>query len=239
MLKHLAMEHFEYKPLCLERSPISDTCVCIFYTNNLLIFNTEFIITNIYNKHLQDASKIENLKIIKINKTIENCWVKKVTLSPGTSFSPEVLKKRTRKKRRLESSDVLSVAMKSASINENAQPSDAIIITVPDRAQMTEGTSITLHNDNEFIILDDVNQNDMQDPLKRVTVCSGTKNNEKDMIPHNDDVIIIDDDDDSDNDTFKKEQNKVPTKRKRSTDKSVDQSDKVKILFSCKKCGQY
>lgn len=29
MINHLSMEHFEYEPLCLERSPKSDICVCI------------------------------------------------------------------------------------------------------------------------------------------------------------------------------------------------------------------
>lgn len=34
MIKHLALEHFEYEPLCLERSTISDNCVRIFNQNN-------------------------------------------------------------------------------------------------------------------------------------------------------------------------------------------------------------
>jgi len=34
MNKHLAFEHFEYEPLCLERSKVSNNCVRIFNLNN-------------------------------------------------------------------------------------------------------------------------------------------------------------------------------------------------------------
>lgn len=156
------------------------------------------------------------------------------------------------RKRRLQCPDVLSVAMQSASIDENAQPSDAIIITVPDRAQMTDNdsTSKSLPIDNEFIILDDVNQNDMQDPLKLDSIWSETKNNEEQLQQSHDDVIIIDDEDDIlDNDNSKKVESKIPTKRKHSTEDSLDRQNKIKRLayptieldqlFSCKDCGKY
>ncbi|XP_025411013.1 uncharacterized protein LOC112683957 isoform X4 [Sipha flava] len=229
MSNHLAMEHFEYKPLCLKRSPVSDTCYII---------------------NSQDISKIKNLKIMKLNKTVEKDWVKIINSSPETSCSPEILKKKTRK-RRLKCSDVLSTALKSVSDDKNVKPADAIIITVPDRAQMTEdnSTSITLPIDNEFIILDDVNQNDMQDPLKLDSVLSETKNNEEELQQSNDDVIIIDDEEDLlGNDTFNIKEKKVPTKRKHSSEETVDQSNKVKRLafptveldklFNCKECDQ-
>jgi hypothetical protein len=188
---------------------------------------------------------------MKLNKTVEKDWVKIINSSPETSCSPEILKKKTRK-RRLKCSDVLSTALKSVSDDKNVKPADAIIITVPDRAQMTEdnSTSITLPIDNEFIILDDVNQNDMQDPLKLDSVLSETKNNEEELQQSNDDVIIIDDEEDLlGNDTFNIKEKKVPTKRKHSSEETVDQSNKVKRLafptveldklFNCKECGQY
>lgn len=189
------------------------------------------------------------MKIIKLNATVEKDWVKIVNSSPETSCSSEIKKKKIRK-RRSKCPDVLSTVIKSTSVEKTVQPTDAIIITVPDRAQMTEdnSTSITLPIDNEFIILDDVNQNDMQDSLKLDSVWSDTRSHEKELQQSNDDVIIIDDEEDLlDIDKSTKEEKKVPTKRKHSTEETVDQSNKIKRLafptveldklFNCKECG--
>jgi len=163
---------------------------------------------------------------------------------------PEVLPQRS-KKRSIECPDVLSVAMKSARIDEGSQASDTIVITVPDGAQMAESsTSMSLAIDNEFIMIDDVNQNDMQETLKINHIWSESNNKEKEpKVSSNDDIIVIDDEDDVDL-SEKEELNEGPTKRIcLEVEESINGSNKAKRLafpmieldklFVCNECGKY
>ncbi|KAL4143321.1 hypothetical protein QTP88_005667 [Uroleucon formosanum] len=220
MIKHLALEHFEYEPLCLERSMISDNC---------------------------ETKNIRNLKILRLTKVIDNGMVEIVNLPADINSVPEILPQRS-KKRSIECPDVLSVAMKSARINEESQPSDTIVITVPDSAQMAESsTSMSLAIDNEFIMIDDVDQNDMQETLKINRIWSESNNKEKEpKVSSNDDIIVIDDEDDVDL-SDKEELNESPTKRIcLEIEESINGSNKTKRLacptieldklFVCKEC---
>ncbi|CAH1712108.1 unnamed protein product [Aphis gossypii] len=216
MIKHLALEHFEYEPLCLERSTVSDDC---------------------------DSKNIKNLKILRLNKVIENGMIEIINL-PADIFSlPEVLPLKS-KKRPIECPDALSVAMKSARI-EGSQLSDTIVITVPDSAQMGESsTPLSLNIDNEFIMIDDVNQNDMQESLKINRIWSESKNKEKEpKVSSTDDIIVIEDEDD----LLEKEELESSTKRTcLEQEESINGSIKVKRvafpiieldkLFFCKEC---
>lgn len=151
-------------------------------------------------------------------------------------------------KRRSGCTDVLPTAIKSARIDEQTQSSDTIVITVPDKAQMTNSTSLTPSSnmDSEFIILDDdddVNQKHEQPMCKINNVWSLAENNENN-------IIIIDDDDNDndhnnmlDNDESIRVDN-VPTKRKHSVEESVKPKRlalpmvALDKLFACKKCGK-
>lgn len=217
MIKHLALEHFEYEPLCLERSTVSDNC---------------------------ESKNIRNLKILKLTKVIDNGMVEIVNLPTEAISVPEVLPQRS-KKRSIECPDVLSAAMKSARIDEGSQASDTIVITVPDSAQMAESsTSMSLPIDNEFIMIDDVNQNDMQETLQINRIWSESNNKEK--VSSNDDIIVIDDEDDVDL-SEKEELNEGPTKQIcLEIEESLNGSNKAKRLafpiieldklFVCKEC---
>jgi len=91
-----------------------------------------------------------------LNKVIENGMIKIVNIPADTNSLPEVLPQKS-KKRSLECPDAPLIAMKSARI-ERSQPSDPIIITVPDSAQMAErSTPLSLTIDDEFIMIDDMN----------------------------------------------------------------------------------
>jgi len=185
-----------------------------------------------------------------LEKTIENGMVEIVNLPAETSSLPEVLPQKS-KKRSIECPDVLSVAMKSARIDEGSQSSDTIVITVPDSAQMAESsTSLSLAIDNEFIMLDDVNQNDMHETFKINHIWSESKTKEKEpKISLNDDIIVIDDEDDVDL-SDKEGLNEVPTKRiclEREESTNVSNKSKrlafpiieLDKLFVCKECGKY
>jgi len=184
-----------------------------------------------------------------LTKVIDNGMVEIVNLPAEKISVPEVLPQRS-KKRSIECPDVLSVAMKSARIDEGSKPSDTIVITVPDSAQMAESSSsMSLAIDNEFIMLDDVNQNDMQETLKISRIWSESKNKKKEPnVSSNDDIIVIDDEDDDN--LSDKEFNEDPTKRIcLESDESINGSNKAKRLtlpiieldklFVCKECGKY
>jgi len=105
--------------------------------------------------------KLKNLKIIKIDKAVDNDFIRIVNLTPRKSCLPEIIPQKPNQ-RHLDCSNVLSVTMSSAITNTNIQLSDIIIITVPDRARTTNDnkSSIPVIYD-EFIMLDDAkNQND-------------------------------------------------------------------------------
>jgi len=181
-----------------------------------------------------------------LNKVIENGMIEIVNL-PADIFSlPEVLPLKS-KKRPIECPDAISVAMKSARI-EGSQLSDTIVITVPDSAQMGESsTPLSLTIDNEFIMIDDVNQNDMQESLKINCIWSESKNKEKEPeVSSTDDIIVIEDEDD----LLEKEELGSSTKQTcLEEEESTNGSIKVKRvafpiieldkLFFCKECGKY
>lgn len=171
-------------------------------------------------------------------------------LPSETSSFREILPKKI-KKRRLGCPNALSDAIKSARIDASSQSSsDTIVITVPDKAQMTNSTSLTSSSDmdNEFIILDDdINQKPEQTiKIDNVWSMAGC-----DQIDQSD-VIVIDDDNDVDdnvldNDGSNKVEN-VSTKRKNSIEEPNGGPIKPKRLalpivalnklFVCKKCGK-
>jgi len=180
-----------------------------------------------------------------------------VNLPPGTSSLPEILPQRPKKKS-LNCSNVLSAAMESANINTNTQLSDTIIITVPDRAQMTnDNTSSNTAIDNEFIMLDDAkNQNnEIDEPFKINVLWTNAKSNKVEPQKSNDDVIVIDDDDELlENQTSNTDENiKMSTKQRRLSKHSIEEStdglNKARRLahpliplinlFTCKGCGKY
>jgi len=181
-----------------------------------------------------------------------------VNLPPGTSSLPEILPQKPKKKR-LNCPNVLSSAMKSADINTNTQLSDTIIITVPDRAQMTnDNTSSIAAIDNEFIMLDDTkNQNNETDePFKINVIWTEAKSNKVEPPQKSsDDIIVIDDDDELlENQTSNTDENiKISTKKRRLSKHSIEEStdglNKVRRLahpliplinlFTCKGCGKY
>jgi len=91
-----------------------------------------------------------------LNKVIENGMIKIVNIPADINSIPEVLPQKS-KKRSIECPDAFFVAMKSARI-ERSQPSDPIVITVPDSTQMAESsTPLSLTINNEFIMIDDMN----------------------------------------------------------------------------------
>lgn len=204
---------------------------------------------------LQDSKKIENLKIIKLNRGIENGLVQVVKLPPDTSSLPEILPQR-HKKRRVDYPDKLSAAIESVIINKNAQLlSNTIVIKVPDKTQMiNDYTSSTSAINNEFIMLDDAkNEPEM---FKINNIWSETENNKvKPQMSHNDDVIIIDDENELlENNTSNKEENiEISNKQrcltKQSVEESTDGLNKTKRLahplvplanlFTCKGCGKF
>lgn len=163
-----------------------------------------------------------------------------INLPSEINSLPEIQSHKTRK-RRLERPDVLSSAMKSAHIDDN-QSSDTIVITVPDRAQMENNTPLTQSIDNEFIMLDDVNQSSVQSSLKINNIWSESKVIETN--PHlSNDVIIIDDEDD----ILSNDNTDNSNKRKRLSKHTIEKSEKSKRLalpiiplnelFVCKDCG--
>lgn len=202
----------------------------------------------------QDSKNIKNLKIIKLKKKVENGMVETVNLPAETISLPEVIPQRS-KKRSIECPNVISTAMKSAQIDEISQPSDTIVITVPDSAQMEESSaSLSLPNDSEFIMLDDTIQNDtepIQETLKINRIWSVSNNIEEEPLElSNDGIIVIDDDDDDDDLSVTEGLNEVPSKRKcLGRKESTNGSNKVKRLafpiieldnlFVCKECGKY
>jgi len=108
-------------------------------------------------------------------------------------------------------------------------------------------TSMSLAIDNEFIMIDDVNQNDMQETLQINRIWSESNNKEK--VSSNDDIIVIDDEDDVDL-SEKEELNEGPTKQIcLEIEESLNGSNKAKRLafpiieldklFVCKECGKY
>jgi len=153
--------------------------------------------------------------------------------------------------------------MKSAHIDENNQALDTIVITVPDGAQMINN-NMTPNIDNDFIMLDDVNQcgvnqSDVEESLNQDinNIFSKTINNVKEP-QKSTDVIIIDDDDDDDViyvcSFNKDDSSKNPSRHKRLEKCQLEQSmhrsiNKVKRLafpiipldklFFCKECSKY
>lgn len=141
--------------------------------------------------------------------------------------------------------------MKSAHIDENTH-SDTIVITVPDKEQMSCGTSAPLDIDNDFIMLDDVNKNDVHEALKLTDkkLSKGKKDSREQQQSSPSNVIIIDDEDDlMDNSSNNKEQTiDNLTKQKQSISNSVEDPNKVKRLanplipldklFFCKQCSE-
>eukprot|EP00102_Acyrthosiphon_pisum_P022313 XP_016659523.1 PREDICTED: uncharacterized protein LOC100573806 [Acyrthosiphon pisum] len=221
MIKHLALEHFEYEPLCLERSTVSDNC---------------------------ESKNIRNLKILKLTKVIDNGVVEIVKLPREAISVPEVLPQRS-KKRSIECPDILSVPMKSARIDKGSQASDTIVITVPNSTQTAEKcTSMSLAIDNEFVMIDDVNQNDMQQTLNTNRIWSESNKENEPKVSSNDDIIVIDDEDDVDL-SEKEELNEGPTKRIcLAIEESINGSNTAKRLafpivelnklFVCKECAK-
>lgn len=182
-----------------------------------------------------------------MKKVIENGIIEIVNLPADTVSLPEVLPQKS-KKRSIKCPDVLSVAMKSARIDEESQPSDTIVITVPDRAQMTE-SSTSLSIDNEFIMIDDVKQNDMQESLKIDCIWSESKNKEKDpKVSSNNDIIVIDDEDEvdlSEKGGLEDSTKQICLEREESTNGSIKTKRlafpiiELDKLFVCKECGKY
>lgn len=141
--------------------------------------------------------------------------------------------------------------MKSARIDENTQSSDTIVITVPDRAQMSDSTLLNPTIDNEFIMLDYVNQNDVQQQTLKISDVWTEAANYKKKLPHSndDDVIVIEDDDDDllDNMSNANKTSEIPTNNA-MVKQSVVRSAKAKRLalplvaldklFTCKQCGK-
>ncbi|VVC35861.1 Zinc finger C2H2-type,Zinc finger, RING/FYVE/PHD-type [Cinara cedri] len=208
MMIHLAMEHFEYESICLERSMKSEIC---------------------------DSSKIENLKIIRIEKPINNGLLEIVNLPPGMSSFPENLIKKTKKRCLKQSNDVISKAIKIARIQDVTQSSKTVSLKVPESAQMIDSSSNSLEpsnvventksstiviqvptstkiidctnslasvQDNEFIMLDDDDQNDLRETLRINDIWTENVNTEVQLPQHVDDDIITIDDDDDDDDEF-------------------------------------
>lgn len=114
---------------------------------------------------------------------------------------PENLPQKSKKKH-LDCPDGLSDSMQTAKIDESTHSSDTIVITVPDRAQMTNNTTSII--DNEFIMIDDVTENNKRkDNIIITDVWSQTENNPQ----QSNDIIVIDDDEDDllDNSSSNKE----------------------------------
>jgi len=160
--------------------------------------------------------------------------VKIVNLPAAAISVPEVLPQRS-KKRSIECPDVLSVAMKSALIDKGSQASDKIVITVPNSAKISESTSMSSAIDNEFVIIDHVNQNNIQQTLKINRIWSESKNKEKEhKVSSNDDIIVIDDDEDDVDLSEKEELNEDPTKQ---VIKESIMARRMNSLFTCNKCS--
>jgi len=170
-----------------------------------------------------------------LTKVIDDGMIEIVNVPTEAISVPEVLPQRS-KKRSIECPDVLSVAMKSARIDEGSEASDAIVITVPDSAQMAgSSTSTSLVIDNEFIMIDDENQNDMQETLKINHIWSESNNKEKEpKASSNDDIIVIDDDEDDVDLSEKEELNEDPTKQ---VIKESIMARRMNSLFTCNKCS--
>lgn len=192
---------------------------------------------------LQDAKNIENLKILRLQKAIDNGVVQVVNLPRETSSLSETLPQSTQS-RSLECPDLL------AHVDENNKPSDTIIITVPDKNQMENNSSSTPAIDHEFIMLDDINESNLKDNMKINNIWSTTNNSEKNMEIRHSDIIVINDDDDDDLGDFGKSKNIESSKRK-SIEESITESKEQKFkrlalplialekLFTCIDCSKY
>jgi len=83
---------------------------------------------------LQESKNIRNLKILRLKKVMDHGMVEIITHSPMETISkPEVLPLKS-KKRSTERPDILSIAIQSARVDEELQPSDTVVNTVPNRA---------------------------------------------------------------------------------------------------------
>lgn len=196
----------------------------------------------------QDSTAIENLTIIRLKKSIFNGELEIVNLPPEIISLPETQRN---KRRRLECPDVLSAAMKSACIEESTQSSDTIVITVPDRAHMVDNSNSSAPAiDNEFIMLDDNDQNDLRESLRINDIWTENENNVVEPLEQPDDVITIDDEDDLPDTSNKTVATEISIKRKHSVlQESFDSRNKNKRLalpiialdklFLCKECGKY
>jgi len=193
---------------------------------------------------LQESKNIRNLKILRLKKVIDDGIIKIVNLPTETISDP--LPQQS-KKRSIKSPDVLSVAMKSARIEEGSQSSsDTIDISLSDSVQMAESsTSKSLAVNNEFIIIDDdddVTQNDMHESLRITRVWSEYNNKDKKPNVSSNDDIVIDDENDV-NLSRNEELNEDPTKqiclkdRSNKAKRSVFPIIELDNLFFCKECS--
>ncbi|XP_050525201.1 uncharacterized protein LOC126896453 isoform X2 [Daktulosphaira vitifoliae] len=167
MVIHLSMEHFEYDSICLER--------CL--KNNV-----------------NDSTNINNLKIVRLSKAIENGLVQTINLPAGTNSLPEIMPHRT-KKRRLQCSDVLSAAMKSARINDIQTETNPIVLSITDQTSLVNNTTLDTNSVSEIVANNQINQNNSNKSLQILDIwCNNTEPKKG-----NDEIIIIDDDDDNKN----------------------------------------
>lgn len=191
-----------------------------------------------------------------MDKIITNGLIDEVKLQPITSSTDIQLQ--TSKKKSLHCSDVQIPTDKTSRIDEITPSSNTIVITVPDRTQMTSTSdaNLTLTADNEFIMIDDVIENNKQNEGIVITnVWSDTKNNENELQQSND-IIIIDDDEDDLLEISKinnEENTEIPIEQKclskHSIEKSSNRLNKTKRLahplialdklFVCNECGKY
>lgn len=196
---------------------------------------------------MQASTLIQNLTIIRIKKSISNGELEIVNIPREIVSLPETQRN---KRRRLDCSDVLSAAMKSACIEETTQSSDTIVITVPDRSHLVDNSnSLAPAIDNEFIMLDDNDQNDLRESL-RINDIWTENENIVEPLEQPDDIITIDDEDDLPATLSKTVATEISIKRKRSAiEESIDSPNKNKRLalpiipldklFFCKNCGKY
>lgn len=181
---------------------------------------------------------------MKLNKDLTDGLINEVNLMHETTSISENLPQKSNKKL-LDCPNVLSTAMKTAKIDESTHSTSTIVITVPDRSQMTNDTTTAI--DNEFIMIDDVTENNKpKDNIIITNVWSQNKNNENYPQQPNEIIIIDDDDNDDnlDNSSSKKNENteiavEKLTNRFNQTKRLALPLIALDDLFVCKECGKY
>ncbi|VVC27486.1 Zinc finger C2H2-type, partial [Cinara cedri] len=160
MISHLAMEHFEYDSLCLERSVKSGSC---------------------------DSSKVGNLNIIRMEALLYNDLLKMVNLPSGMISLSENLTERTHIK---QSNNAITKSKNSANIEGNKQSSPAEVLQASEKVMEMSNSIELVNYNQMNILKDNQNhlqKKEIVDPQESAKLQTVAEN--KNMISFSPDTI--------------------------------------------------